>query len=226
MAITHDHLRIVPSDGDGTGPNDRLRIEALPDQSLGLSATDRTRPNVLLRSLLAIQNEGTLLGRLQRVVDAAVDVLQRTDVAVAVPDETRSTLEVASAAGRLKVARGRRVSVLDELIGAVVRCGESRLLGDVRLDPRVDVTTFSTLGETRSWLGVPLVGPTGPFGALVATDTTPHAFDADDEQALNALACLTSAALDEVRCLELNHRRRDHGDERDLYPHEIAEVPT
>src|SRR6476661_6154281 len=42
MAITHDHPRIASTDGDGSGRNDRIRVKPLPDQTLGLSPTDRT----------------------------------------------------------------------------------------------------------------------------------------------------------------------------------------
>jgi GAF domain-containing protein/DNA-binding CsgD family transcriptional regulator len=224
MAITHDHPRIVSTDGGGTGRNDQIRVTPMPDQALGVSPTDRTGANALLRSLLAIQCEDTLPGRLQRLVDAAVDLLQRTDVAVAVTDETSATPDIAAAAGRLMAARGRRVSVLDELVGAVVQCGESRLFGDVSLDPRLDASTFSILGETRSWLGVPLVGPTGAFGALVVADTMPHGFDFDDEQTLHALAGLTSATIDDARSREIAERRRERGDEPAQCPPAFVEA--
>src|SRR5205814_1178661 len=79
---------------------------------------------------------------------------------------------------------------LDDLIGAVIRRGQSRLLSDVRLDPTIELDMVSSVGATRSWLGVPLVSPTGAFGALIVADPTPHAFSPRDDQALSELASL------------------------------------
>ena len=82
----------------------------------------------------------------------------------------------------------------------------------------------SSVGDTRSWLGVPLVRPTGAFGALVVADPTPHAFSPDDDQALNTLASLASAALDDARSLELAQRLRARSDEREQRLQDFAEI--
>ena len=75
MAVTQEHLRIVPIDLDATDQGDRLGVVALPERSLGLDPTDRSVAGALVRSLLAIQGEGTLHGRFERLVGAAIDLL-------------------------------------------------------------------------------------------------------------------------------------------------------
>jgi GAF domain-containing protein/DNA-binding CsgD family transcriptional regulator len=222
MAVTPEHQRTLPFDLYRTARNDRLSVVASRDRSPRLDPADQSWANALLHTLQAIQRERTLLGRLERLVEAVVDLLQRTDVAVAVLDETGDTFEVAAATGRLLAARGRRATVLDNLISAVVRRGQSLLLGDVRLDPEFSVDMISSAGNTWSWLGVPLLKPTGAFGALVVVDITPHAFRPDDEQALSALASLASAALDDARSLELARRGPERGDEREQGIREFA----
>jgi len=224
MAVTHEQLRIGPIDLGVMDQPDSLNVVALPDRSLGLDPTDRSLANALLRSLLAIQGEGTLQGRLERLVEAAVDLLRRADVAVAVLDESGDSFEIAAATGRLLAARGRRATVLDELIGAVMRRGQSRLLNDVRLDPSIQMDMMSGVGDTRSWLAVPLVRPTGAFGALVVADPMPGAFSSDDEQGLSALASLASAALDDARSIDLAQRLHARGDERERRLRDFAEI--
>lgn len=224
MAVTHEELRIGPIDLGTAHQCDSLGVVALPDHPPALDPTDRSLANAVLRSLLEIQGEGTLHGRLERLVEAAVDLLGRADVAVAVLDETGDSFEIVAAAGRLLAARGRRATVLDDLIGAVIRRGQSRLLSDIRLDQSGQADIVSTVGDTRSWLGVPLMRPTGSFGALVVADPAPHALNPDDERALNALASLTSAALDDARSLELAERLRARGDERERRLRDFAEI--
>jgi PAS domain S-box-containing protein len=214
MAVTREHLRIVPIDLDGTARNDRLSGVVLRDRSLRLDPADRSWSNALLRTLMVIQGERTLLGRLGRLVEATVDLLQRPDVAVAVLDETGDTFEIAAATGRLLAVRGRRATVLDDLIGAVARRGQSLLLGEVRLDSVIQGDMISSAGDTWSLLGVPLVRPTGAFGALVVADITPHAFRPDDEKALSALASLAGAALEDARSIERARRLLGRGDEQ------------
>src|SRR5436190_1019948 len=135
MAVTHEHLRIVPAELGGTNQRDQSGVEALPDRSYELGHTDRSTSYALLRSLLAIQGEGTLHGRLERLVEATVELLERADAAVAVLDDMGDTFEIATAGGRLSAVPGQHVTVLDDLIGAVARYGESRVIGDVSLDP-------------------------------------------------------------------------------------------
>jgi PAS domain S-box-containing protein len=224
MAVMQEQLRIGPTDLGAIDQRDSLGVVALSDHSFGPDPTDRSLANAVLRSLLAIQGEGTLHGRLERLIEAAIGLLRRADVAVAVLDETGDSFEIVAAAGRLSAARGRRATVLDDLIGAVIRRGQSRLLGDVRLDPSIQTDMVSSAGDTRSWLGVPLVRPTGAFGALVVADPTPHAFSPDDDQTLNALASLASAALDDARSLELAERLRTRSDERERRLRDFAEI--
>src|SRR5437899_1920066 len=99
MAVTHEQLRIIPIDLGVTDQRDRLGVVALPDRSLGLDPTDQSVASALLRSLLAIQGEGTMHGRLERLVEAAAELLRRPDVAVAVLDETGDSIEVVAATG-------------------------------------------------------------------------------------------------------------------------------
>src|SRR5215212_247565 len=187
MAITHERLRIVSTESDRIDEYEQVGVVASPDWTLGLGPTALAGANALLHSLLAIRRESALAGRLDRLVEAAVGLLQRTDVAVAVLDELGETLEIVAVTGRLLAPTGGSATVLDRLIRAVVRSGQSRLLGDVRLDPLIQRDAAATGVETRSWLGVPLTRPTGAFGALVVADSMPHAFSPDEEQALIAL---------------------------------------
>jgi len=64
MAVTHEELRIGPIDLGTAHQCDSLGVVALPDHPPALDPTDRSLANAVLRSLLEIQGEGTLHGRL------------------------------------------------------------------------------------------------------------------------------------------------------------------
>jgi len=222
----HTMLETVPTEMELAGRINGFTIEASCDQLRVTEPAALGGSDPLLRSLLEIQGESTLLGRSARLADVATELFTADGVAVAVLDEAGEMFEVIASTGRLRAVRGPSATILDELIGAIVRSGRSRMLGDLSLDPRIPGQEDSTVTNMRSWLGVPLLGAVGTFGTLVVANGAPHAFGPDQEQTLSTLAMLASVALADARALQAAQRRQDRSGEQEQRLRDFTEVAT
>jgi hypothetical protein len=147
MAIMHQRLRIVSTDSDGDDRHDRASAVAPPDWSLGLDPMPPAGANTLLHSLLAIQRECTLSGRLDRLVEATAGLLQRTDVAVAMLDDVYTLAE----------ERGLKLGIVEmhsEPLDTLVRAG---IAGRVMV--KLTTTPATGLPASNTWAPRPTASP-------------------------------------------------------------------
>jgi PAS domain S-box-containing protein len=217
-------LQAIPTEIEIGGIPNGLRLEAPRDQLMVRALATWDWSTTLLRSLLEIQGEGTLLRRAERLADVTDDLLQSTGVAVAVLDETAESFEVAATGGCLLGVHGQCVTILHDLIRTVTRSGQSHQIDDATRDPRTPQEDLPAVARMRSWLGVPLLGPDGAIGALVVVDGSPHAYSPDQEHTLSTLAMLASVALADARSLRVAQRLQDSSDERERRFRDFAEV--
>jgi PAS domain S-box-containing protein len=218
-------LQTLPTTAfDAVGRTDGFCLEAQFDQLRAREPAARAGADMLLRSVLEIQGESTLLRRAERLVEVTAELLQSDGVAVAVLDETGEALEVAAASGCLQAIRGPCATSLNELLGAIAHSGQARLIDDVTLDPRVPESDLAANGRMRSWLGVPLPRPAGTFGALVVADGAAHAFGPVQEETLSTLAMLASVPLADAHALDVAQRLQDRVGERERRLRDFAEV--
>jgi GAF domain-containing protein/DNA-binding CsgD family transcriptional regulator len=217
-------VQAISTDFDVARQTDGFCSEAPCDHLLVRGPAARPGATTLLRRVLEIQGESTLLRRAERLAEVADDLIQADGVAVAVLDETGEGFEVAAACGRLLGIGGPNAASLDDLIGTVTRSGQACLLDDATRNVRPLRDDPSAGVRLRSWLGVPLLRPTGAFGALVVADGADHAFGPDQEETLSELAMLASAALADAHALEVARRLQDGSSERERRFRDFAEV--
>jgi PAS domain S-box-containing protein len=215
---------MIPADFDVASRTNGFCLDAPCDHLLVREPAAWDWPNTLVRSLLEVQGESTLLRRAERLADVTADLLRAAGVAVALLDEAAEAFEVAAASGCLLAVRGRGATILDDLIGTITRSGQSHLLGDVTVDLRIPQEDLSAVARMRSCLGVPLLSPAGAFGALVVADGVPQAYGPDQEQTLSTLAMLAGVALADARSLRAAQRRQACSDERERCLRDFAEV--
>jgi PAS domain S-box-containing protein len=153
----------------------------------------------LYEAALAIGSEPELSRRLERVLDAALALLDVHQATLALVDTNTGLVEVVAERGGKLQGKGVRMPVGVGLIGTVVAQNAPLRVADARQDPRVwDLRRVMAEG-TRAWLGVPLGDRPGAFGALVVRSRQPSAFDDEAERLLGSLAALATAAVREAR---------------------------
>lgn len=119
------------------------------------------------------------------------------------------TLRAAFGAGetspRLEV--GCQLPIFGSLIGQVLQTAQPLRIFDTLNDPRLDPEECHRLG-IRSLLAVPLMAPSGPIGALLATNKVFGAFGPNDERVLALLASGAAVGLESARLYREEQNRR------------------
>jgi signal transduction histidine kinase len=154
----------------------------------------------IARSLASTLETEPLLGQ---ITDAAVRLIRAEGcgIALLVPGKEELRAEEHST-GLLQPAAGREVPLKGSLVGWVVR--HSRPARITRVDPALTLYhSEMPLDEVGSIISAPLVGRSGPLGALTAVrsrSTVP--FNADDLQLLERLARTAAIAVENARLIE------------------------
>lgn len=164
----------------------------------------RRRFERLLAAGLTIYEERSLSGVLQRIVDAARDVVGARYAALGVlaPDGERLGEFVTSG---LTVAEQRRIGDLPRghgLLGLVIREPMPLRIADIGAHPRRHGFPANHPPMT-SFLGVPIKSGQGVFGNLYLTDKVGAAeFDAEDQAIAVLLAAQAAVAVENARLHE------------------------
>jgi TonB family protein len=88
-----------------------------------------------------------------------------------------------AAAGNNAPDLGSRIDARTGLSGLCLQTGEWQYCQDCEEDPRVDVDTCRRLGA-RSFLVMPVIDETGPFGLIQVSSRSPNAFSQKDVETL------------------------------------------
>lgn len=170
----------------------------------------RARMASLVDAGMSLGSELSLDDLLQRVVQAAREVLGARYAALGVLDESRTELarfvtsglteEEHAAIGDLPRGRG--------LLGVLIRDARPLRLERISDDPR-SVGFPARHPPMESFLGVPVALRGEVFGNLYLTDKAEGTFTEEDEQIAMTLAAQAAIAVDNVRRLEAERRRAD-----------------
>jgi PAS domain S-box-containing protein len=140
--------------------------------------------------------------RIERLLDAARDLLDADGAALSRVDGESGDVRVASSGGAELVQVGAKIPSGDGLTEAVIRAGRSVRRAD-RRSGRDGVDAPMPSPEVhRSWVGAPIRDADGVIGVLSAHRTSAGAFSEDDEGLLTLLATLVGGALRETTLAE------------------------
>jgi len=157
-------------------------------------------------AVLAVAAELSVEEVLQRLVDAARELAGARFAALGLPDGVggfRSFLtagmsdELVASLGPLPRQHG--------VLGAMLQSREPHRTRDLRGHPRFRGWWPPGHPDMRSFLGVPIVAPTGVIGAFYLTEKIGGAdFDAEDEQLIELLATHAAIAIENARLYEMS----------------------
>jgi signal transduction histidine kinase len=140
---------------------------------------------------------------LRQITDAAVRLISADGCGIALLVTGKEELRAeAHSTGLLEPAAGREIPLQGSLVGWVVR--HARPVRITRVDPALTLYRSGIeLERIGSVISSPLIGRSGPLGALTAVRavTTP-AFTADDLQLLERLARTAAIAVENARLIE------------------------
>jgi GAF domain-containing protein len=120
--------------------------------------------------------------RIERLLDAACDLVQADGVALSLAD---------GASGDVRVVGSRGAALARDGAGAALTAAVVRAASPVRrAQPGAEAP-----GTKRAWLGVPIFNVAQVVGVLLAHRTRAAAFSDDDECLLALLAALVGGAL-------------------------------
>ncbi len=147
---------------------------------------------------------------LDQVMDKAVELLNAEAGSLLLVDERAADPEKAPLVFRVvrgpnaEQLLGQKIPPGEGIAGEVFRSGESRLVPDVRSDPKwYTAPDIATGFQTRSILCVPLISRGRPIGVLEVInkkDDTP--FDGVDQELLSTFAVHAATALENARLYE------------------------
>jgi len=149
---------------------------------------------------------------LERIVDAAVAVVQASAGSLLIWDALSNDLVFAVARGGGGQALiGRRIPAYKGIAGWVLANHRSAIVQQVRQDPRFFGAIDESLGfHTSSLLGVPLVAKGEAIGVLeVLNKTSNQPFDNQDADLLMALAGQAAVAIKNARLYRQVQEERD-----------------
>ena len=180
-------------------------LEQLVDRAREVQGT-QGRLRGLLRANQLVTGELTLSAVLQRIVDAAQDLVGARYAALGVLGPTGGLSElftglpedVAQRLGELPHGKG--------LLGALIDEGQPIRLRSITDDPR-SVGFPPGHPPMHSFLGVPIRIRGEVFGNLYVTESTRGEFTAEDEELLTALATTAGVAVDNARLYEAARSR-------------------
>jgi signal transduction histidine kinase len=157
-------------------------------------------------AVLSVAVELSVEDVLQRLVDAARELAAARYAALGLPDGAggfRAFLtsgmsdELVASLGPLPRQHG--------VLGALLESRESHRTHDLRGHPRFRGWWPRGHPNMRSFLGVPIVAPTGVIGAFYLTEKLSGAdFDAEDQELIELLAAHAAIAIENARLYEMS----------------------
>jgi GAF domain-containing protein len=157
---------------------------------------------------------------LQRVVDAAVELLGGDIARLWLLDEDSQALSLGAAAGSATAPEGLRTLPVGEgLVGLVVARRTALAIADVQADARVRNTDRLQAEAIASAAGVPLRLGERVIGALAVGSRTPRAYPDEELALLQSLADQAAIAIDNARLFFVEQTRR-------AYLHALLEINT
>jgi GAF domain-containing protein/CheY-like chemotaxis protein len=167
------------------------RLETLARLAQGLSAT--------------LSGEQVL----QRVVDAAAELLDCSIARLWLLDEDGRRLALGASAGPLAMLEGERTMAVGEgLVGLVAARGEPVTMSDVPGDPRVRNTARLRTEGVASAASVPVRIGSRMLGALVVASRERHEYATEELALLQLLADQAAIAIDNARLFFDEQTRR------------------
>ncbi len=168
--------------------------------SRDFEATTRLRMRALHRATLSLYSDLSLEGVLQRITQAAKDLVNARYAALGIPDG-KGGLEAFITVG-LSEDEARRIPHKPQgkgLIGMMLRTGQSLRVAEISSHP--EAAGFPR-GHPRmhSFLGVPIAAYGRPIGQIYLTDKQDAAeFTEEDQQLVEMLAAHAAAAIENAR---------------------------
>jgi signal transduction histidine kinase len=169
-----------------------------------MKATPGKAFEALSDAVLAIAAEHSVESILQRLVEAARELVDAEYAALGVPDgeggfaqflTAGMSDELVESLGPLPRTHG--------LLGAMLEAPEPYRIEDVQRDPRFRGWWPSGHPDMRSFLGVPIVARGGIVGAFYLTEKLGVAgFSADDQELIQTLAAHAAVAIQNARLYE------------------------
>src|SRR5690348_9119185 len=142
---------------------------------------------------------------LQKLVDAARELVEARYAALGIPDGTGGFRRflVAGMSDELVAAMGP-LPRTHGMLGAMLQADGAYLTEDIHSDPRFRGWWPRAHPDMRSFLGVPIVAPgEGVIGAFYLTEKeTAPAFDAHDQELIELLAAHAAIAITNARLYE------------------------
>ncbi len=167
------------------------RLETLTRLSQGLSAT--------------LSGDQVL----QRVVEAAVELLDTAIARLWILDEDGNQLVLGAAAGMVPAPEGLRAMPVGEgLVGLAVARRAAVLMPDVQNDPRVRNAARLRAEGIASAAAVPLIAGSRMIGALAVGSRERREYPADETDLLQSLANQAAIAIDNARLFFDEQTRR------------------
>jgi len=168
------------------------------------------------RRIAALQDITVHLGEsltsetvLDKVVQAAGDLLGSATAAVMLLDESRDFFTVAAASGLDEEARlGLRLDRRASLAGRVIAEGRAIFISDVSSALEVRLPHLISREPVGSLIGAPLMVSGEPAGVIEVYFDTQHDFNQDEADLLSALAAAASVALQDARLFEAIDQQR------------------
>ncbi len=146
---------------------------------------------------------------LQRVVDAAVELLHCGIARLWLLDEEGRNLSLGASGGPLATLEGERTMVVGEgLVGLVAARGEPVTMPDVLHDPRVRNTARLRAEGVASAASVPVRIGSRMLGALVVASRERHEYAGEELALLQLLADQAAIAIDNARLFFDEQTRR------------------
>jgi signal transduction histidine kinase len=155
-------------------------------------------------AVLAIASERSVEPVLQRIVDASRVLAGARYAALGVPDgEGNFAQFITAGMSDELIARIGPLPRTHGLLGAVLDADRPYRTEDIKQDPRFRGWWPSAHPVMSSFLGVPIVSPSGVLGALYLTDKEDSAaFTEEDERLIGMLAAHAAIAIENARLYE------------------------
>lgn len=191
------------SDGAFTGPLDQETFRALLFNSF-LHQQDRLRASrregerlaAIAETRRIVGEAADLATALSLVAARALEITGSTGAAIAVSAQGQMTCWATS--GPTAPPLGTPLPLGSGLSGECLRSRCTLRCDDAASDPRVNRDACARLGGVGSMLLVPLRRGNSAIGILEVFSTRPHAFDEADEHALELVALIASAAVNDL----------------------------
>lgn len=170
-----------------------------------------------LEALFLVQQAITSRLDLQAILQLVADAARRLTAArlSVVYLRDGSDLRIAAISGEYgtNLHIGKRIPIIDSLIGTSLRASHPITIKDIQDYSRVDVDAIKQLG-IRCYMAVPLVSIFDAIGVIAVGDEKPRRFDSEHEQMLTMLAASAVIGLENARLYLKEQERRKEAEQK------------